>query len=318
MTDSTDDQQDRIDAEAAEWVIRLGGGKLTPEEKRAFATWRLASSLHEAAFQRASSLWSDLDVGSREKKARHRRTATHVTSAGIAGLFVLGLGIGTGWVEPGRWLADYTTPVGEIRTVHLADGSMAVMDSHTALSVRYTASERRIVLIGGEAYFTVAPVTVDERRPFVVESAGGTSTALGTEFMVAREGAGVDTTVTEHSVRVATRDVGTLHRSVIVEEGQSVHYGRDGTLGTPVSVPAASMTAWRNGQLVFDNATLSDVIGRLNHYRRGRIMLMSSGLGARRVSGVFSCTDTDGAVTAITRQLALRSVSVGGLATVIY
>ncbi|GCE82675.1 FecR family protein [Komagataeibacter diospyri] len=318
MTDSTDDQQDRIDTEAAEWVIRLGGGKLNPEEKQAFATWRSASPLHEAAFQRASSLWSDLDVGSREKKARHRRTATHVTTAGIAGLFVLGLGIGTGWVEPGRWLADYTTPVGEIHTVHLADGSTAVMDSHTALSVRYTASERRIVLIDGDAWFRVAPLGATEHRPFVIEAVRGTSTALGTQFMVERDPDGVRTTVTEHSVRVVTRPPDGLTHSVVVAEGQSVRYGRDGSLDTPQAAPIAAITAWRSGQLVFDNEPLSEVIARLNRYRQARIMLMGARLRDRRVSGVFSCSDIDGAVSSITRQLALRSVSVAGLATIIY
>ncbi|NHN89495.1 FecR family protein [Acetobacter conturbans] len=317
MTDTTDDQQDRIDAEAAEWVIRRGGSKLTLEEQQAFDTWRSASSLHDAAFRRASGLWSDLDVGGREKKAHHRRASTHVTAAGMAGLFVLGLGIGAGWVEPARWFADYTTGRGEIRTVQLDDGSIAELDSHAALSIRYSANERRVLLIGGEAYFTVAPVTGDEHRPFVVEAAGGTSTALGTQFMVAREGSDVDTTVTEHNVRVTAQDRSSRLRSVIVSEGQKVHYDRDG-LGGPHEVPTAILTAWRTGQIVFDNEPLSGVIDRLNRYRHGRIVLAKRSLVNRRVSGVFACADVESALTTISQELHLKTISVGGLVTVIY
>lgn len=317
MTDILDDRQDTIEAEAAEWVIRLGGGKLAPLEQQAFARWRAASPQHEKAFQRASKLWGDLDLGTREKQARRRRVITHATTGGMAGLFVLGLCIGVGWVEPARWLADYTTDTGEIRTVQFDDGSSAVLDSHAALTVRYTAHERRVVLVEGEAYFTVAPVTGPESRPFVVEAAGGTSTALGTQFMVARDGASVDTTVVEHSVRVAAHGHNGAPQSVIVSEGQRVHYGQNG-LNIPLEAPVVALTAWRNGQIVFDNEPLASVIGRLNRYRHGRILLANRRLADRRVSGVFTCADVERALATISQELRVKSVSIGRLVTVIY
>lgn len=314
---TTQDQQNRAEEEAAQWVIRLGGGSLSAQEQRDLDAWRAASVSHEAAFLRASVLWSDLDLGGREKKARYRRVAMQVATAGLAGLCVLGGGVGTGWVEPARWFADYTTSKGEIRTVRLEDGSSAVLDSHAAINIRYTAQERRVVLLGGQAYFTVAPVAGGEHRPFVVQAANGGATALGTQFMVTREGRGVDTTVTEHSVRVTAWPHGTDPQSVIVPQGQSIHYDQDG-IGHPHQVAAATVTAWRMGQLVFDNAPLSAVIEQLNRYRRGRIVLVRRGLATRRVSGVFACADVGSATATITRELGVKTLSVGGLITLMY
>ncbi len=318
MSETAKDRQDRIDDEAAEWVIRLGGPPLTSDEKRAFDTWRSASPEHDAAYSRASALWSDLDVGTRQKRATRRRNATIGATIGVIGLVFLFTQGDLEWLGLDRWRADYTTATGEIRTVSLPDGSTAQLDSHTALAIHYGAAERRIVLIDGDAWFRVAPLDAMEHRPFVVEASHGTSTALGTQFMVEREPDSVRTTVTEHSVRVVTRTPDGLTHSVVVGVGRSVRYRRDGSLQTLQAAPVEAMTAWRSGQLVFDNAALSDVIARLNRYRRGRIMLMGARLRDRRVSGVFSCSDIDGAVFSITRQLTVRSVSVAGLATIIY
>lgn len=318
MTETVDDRQDRIDGEAAAWVIRQGGAPLTIEEQRAFAAWRAASSDHEEAFYRASSLWSDLDVGTRQKQVTRRRQIGTGVALGVVCLTILATQSDGGGLNLDRWRADYTTATGEIRTVSLPDGSTAQLDSHTALAIHYGTAERRIVLIDGDAWFKVAALSATEHRPFVVEARHGTSTALGTQFMVERDPAGVRTTVTEHSVWVVTRTPDGLIHSVEVAEGQSVRYSRNGALDTPQATPVDAMTAWRSGQLVFDNEPLSEVIARLNRYRRGRIMLMGARLRDRRVSGVFSCSDIDGAVSSITQQLALRSVSVAGLATIIY
>jgi len=314
MTDNTDDQLDRINMEAAEWVIRHGGGQLTLEEQQSFEIWRSVSPLHAAAFCRASSLWSDLDVGGSKKGTQHRKTAKHVAATGM---FVLVLGIGVSWLEPARWFADYTTRTGEIRTVQFNDGSLAELDTHAALSLRYTANERRVIVVGGQAYFAVAPVSGTEHRPFVVDAAGGTVTALGTQFMVARDGSDVDTIVTEHTVRVAKENHEGILRSVVVSKGQSVHFDRSG-LHEPHAVSTATLTAWRTGQLVFDNVPLSDVIARLNRYRHGRIVLAKRSLATLRVSGVFACENIGGALTTISQELHVKTISAGTLVTVIY
>ena len=86
-----------------------------------------------------------------------------------------------------RMQADYITAKGEVRTVHLADGSKVELDSASAIRLDYDGVQRRISLLQGSAIFDVAPRVGQETRPFVVQSAGGQTRALGTRFVVARE-----------------------------------------------------------------------------------------------------------------------------------
>lgn len=104
---------------------------------------------------------------------------------------VLSLVLAVGWVSGPTMLlqmqADYRTGAGEIRTVQLADGSSVELDASSAISIDYDTRERRIRLLAGSAVFDVAPMGEAETRPFVVQSAGGRTRALGTQFVIGRE-----------------------------------------------------------------------------------------------------------------------------------
>jgi transmembrane sensor len=71
-------------------------------------------------------------------------------------------------------------------------------------------------------------------------------------------------------------------------------------------------TAWRVGQLVYKDRPLIEVIGELNRYRGGRIVLRDKGLASRRVSGVVHLDRIDGALTNFARSLDVRLVRVPG------
>src|SRR5262249_25581647 len=133
------------------------------------------------------------------------------------------LWMGDPWVA---LLADQRTAVGERRTVGLADGSAVELGPSTAMTLQFSAAERRVTLLSGEAYFVVAPMRGGEVRPFVVAAEGGTARALGTRFMVDRLRDGVEVVVDEHQVAVALGDEGSL--PVVLSPGQSVRYSRMG------------------------------------------------------------------------------------------
>ena len=71
----------------------------------------------------------------------------------------------------GDLLADHRTGTGEQKRVTLADGSVVELNTRTSLSVHFTATQRRLDLIDGEACFSVAS---DTQRPFIVAAAKGT------------------------------------------------------------------------------------------------------------------------------------------------
>ena len=79
--------------------------------------------------------------------------------------------------------SDAMTATGEQRTMTLADGSQVQLNTDSAISIDYQPDRRIVHVLKGEAAFSVAR---DPRRPFSVEAKGGSTTALGTRFIVDR------------------------------------------------------------------------------------------------------------------------------------
>ena len=59
---------------------------------------------------------------------------------------------------------------------------------------------------------------------------------------------------------------------------------------TPVDVGAA--TAWQQGQIVFDQESLTRVVEQFNRYAPAPITIVAPELGERKISGSFQASDT--------------------------
>lgn len=323
---SVDERADEIGQRAAEWIARLDGGPLDEDEKRALRLWLEADPDHRAAFDEAGSTWRDLSLLRHDPgplrdllpKRRRRSAAQWAARIGVvAGLLLVAAGIARFQIgDP--WLlaaADHRTAPGEVRAVTLPDGSVAELGPASAIALRFDAAERRVKLLAGEVFFAALPRTAAERRPFVVEAGGGTTTALGTQFVVEQDTGGVDVLAVEHQVTVALEQGG---QSIVLSPGQEVGYGGTTGLG-PVRVrDVAVATAWRRGMLVFSGARLGHVVETLNRYRRGRIIILDQALADRRVSGVFAANDLGDAIETITAELGIGSKSIYPFVTVLY
>lgn len=194
-------QQHSITEVAAEWAVRLHAGALTDQEQAELRHWIACDSRHEAALRFAEQTWAALGEVHKDEAVHRQRPSAAVLPvrrssrrrpwqrAAAVALVVVAAGVG--WVRgPEAWLrlqADYVTQKGEVRTVHLADGSTVQLDSASAIRLDYDGVQRRISLLQGSAIFDVAPMVGKETRPFVVQSAGGQTRALGTRFVVDRE-----------------------------------------------------------------------------------------------------------------------------------
>ncbi|MCB4767890.1 FecR family protein [Ancylobacter sp. Lp-2] len=316
-----------VEQRAAEWVARLDGSPLSDGEKGALRAWLGADPEHRAAFEEASATWRELgalrhDPGPLRTVLTPPRQASAARKAvrigALVGLLVLAAGaarfqFGDPWL---MLAADYRTAPGELRTISLPDGSTVELGPSSAIALAYGEDERRVRLLVGEAFFTVAPRAGDESRPFVAEAAGGTTTALGTKFVIEESGDAADVLAVEHQVEVAsgaaTRD------GVVLSPGQEVRYRSDGRIGRIRTRDIATATAWRRGMLVFNGARLGHVVETLNRYRRGRIVILETELAQRRVSGVFPTSDLDDAIDTITTELGIGSRSIYPLITVLY
>jgi transmembrane sensor len=333
-------RQSAIEAKAAEWIIRLGEGPLRDEQRRTLDQWLAECPAHASAFDRARSTWADLGALQAVPGAllddvappRHRSSVGYAgwyqpvrvtmrRAAAVVALLAVGTGFAAFWFGNPLLIleADYRTAPGESRSVTLADGSNVQLATNSALAVHFDRQERRITVLSGEAYFTIAPMQGTETRPFVVEAANGTAKALGTQFMVDHEGDETQVVVAEHQVQVSATTPGRSEASsVVLSPNQAVHYDRVFGIGAVTQTDLDQATAWRRGRLVFDKVSLADVIAQLNRFRRGRIVIADADLARRSVSGVFEIADLNAALATIARELGLRTAALPPFVTVLY
>ncbi|TNE62566.1 MAG: DUF4880 domain-containing protein, partial [Alphaproteobacteria bacterium] len=214
---------------AADYYLALQDGTMTATGLQDWQLWLAASDEHRRAFARLESLWgvlADVPAEMLEPAATVENTAPADAAPARAGASVLGLVAPAGKARVSRirtaaWMtgmaasvaavflagylmfasapgADLPAPIsfatghGDGRVVNLADGSIVELGPDSKLSVDYSSDERRLSLETGQAVFTVAK---NPRRPFVVEAAGGSVTAIGTVFNVRRHAADVEVRV---------------------------------------------------------------------------------------------------------------------------
>lgn len=325
-------QQHSITEAAADWAVRLHAGALTDQEQAELQHWIACDSRHESALRFAEQTWAALgEVHKDEPVHRQRRPSATLPvrrakrrrpwqrAAAVALVVVVA---GVGWVRGPdallRMQADYVTQKGEVRTVHLADGSTVELNSASAIRLDYDGIQRRISLLQGSAIFDVAPMAGEETRPFVVQSAAGQTRALGTRFVVQREGdrqAWVG--VLQHSVEVSLQAApkkGPSER--VLKEGQAARYSPQNGVISLDQFDVDRATSWRRGVLIFDRQPLTNVIEQLNRYRPGRVVLADSDLGDREVSGVFRLDMLDTALATLTQELQVQRLDLAGLSLI--
>ena len=297
---------------AADWIVRRDAGELPADDELAFRDW-LSEPAHRRAFERLEALWSLMDGDpapslpalpasrrtifrrKRGSAAAPARGARRWTGAAVAASIALVAFASFGdW--PTRLRADYATGVGERRVLTLEDGSRVTLGSSSAIAHDFSGSRRKVSLLEGSAFFEVAP---DCSRPFTVEAAGGSATALGTAFAVRERDGTAELVVTEHRVRVIGGG-----RSGIVDEGQRVDFGAE-KLGA-IEAAGNGATAWTRGQLVVVNRPLREVVVEIARYRHGYLAVAGPAADVK-VSGVYDLDHPLAAVASIEHSLNLRS-----------
>jgi len=321
ITDNRDSSL--IEKEAVAWFTRING-KPTRREKQDFAQWLELSSQHCAAYEEVSALW--LDIGAVAKNAatntntdldlpmkkienfRRNKWNSKTGAVIVSGLSVFVLGTWM-WINDPNIIqnltADYSTSKGERRLVTLQDGSTILMNADSAFDADISSNARSIHLLRGSASFTVQK----NGAPFVVRAGNGEARVLGTQFdVIMNENDNVTVTLAEGSVEVSAIDEA---QKVVLQPGESVEYDKVG-LGSVEKVDIAERMAWHEGRLIFENARLGDVLSQIERYRDGRIVVLSSVLKNKRVSGNISLDKTAATLEAMQTSVGFPMTSLVG------
>ncbi|NUU38384.1 FecR family protein [Pseudomonas sp. C2B4] len=310
--------QTTVRDEAARWFVRFQEPAVDVEAYRQFDTWLNEHPQHRNEFESLQGLWkaADLVPAARlralceEAPARSKRRPIMRYAVAASVLAVaLGLGLFSGLNRPSPYTAEFSTGLGERRQVALPDGSVVDLDSRSRLQVRFEKNRRGIELIEGEAMFSVQH---DTSRPFIVETGSGKVTVTGTRFDVRRGSADTRVVVEQGTVKVQGRSAAD-DDFVSLTAGLGTHVDAHGKVAAAYTVNPAEMTAWRNGKLVFNNASLADVAEQVSRYREKPLKVGNAAVGNLRLTSVFKSDNTEALLKALPNILpvAVRTLDDG-------
>ncbi len=299
-------------AEAAAWMARLRGPQRTQEVERGFRRWLQASREHEQAFEALSERLEVVERLRTKTLAQHWRQPIAVqrqrwTQAVAAAALIAAVILGILFYPH---LRAISTEVGEQRTLVLEDGSRIYLNTSSKVRVDYDEHRRRIELSRGEALFEVAK---DKKRPFVVVAGDKQVRALGTTFVVRQDANALAITLVEGQVEVASVLAENAERETptLLTPGQRITLKSD---APPVlDVPAIEkVTAWRQGQVAFDDVTLAEAIHEMNRYSSVKLMVKEPKAGAVRVGGYFRMGDSASFARAVAQNYGFQVIERDG------
>ncbi|KVH79494.1 iron dicitrate transport regulator FecR [Burkholderia cepacia] len=281
---------------AVEWWVDRQAGRTGEAFDAALARWRAEDPAHDAAWrhietmqQRLGGLTAGLDPQAAHAALLSPRAGRR--RAAVKALAVLLFAGGAAWMaEPARraaiWPADLRTAIGERRTVTLADRTVVVLDTDTALDVRFDAAARGLRLLRGTIMVTSGHDDRVPARPLVVATAQGELRPLGTRFAVRQRDGATRVEVFAGAVRVQPDDAAAGAR--VIAAGEGADFTRD-AIG--VSAPLdAYASAWTGGMLVASRMRLADLVAELDRYRRGSLRC-DAAVADLRVSGTYPLDD---------------------------
>jgi transmembrane sensor len=308
-----------IEEIAAQWILRQDEGSWTAADEERLEAWLEESVLHRVAFIRLNTVWQEtprlkalgagLPKGAVPPPGNFKAAASRSTADPEARS---GHGYIRGWK---RWaalaasvalalfgasyllLSDvsaanyYSTPIGGLATVPLADGSTLSLNTATRIRVSLGKRERRVDLESGEAYFVVAK---DNARPFVIYVGTKQVKAMGTEFSVRRASDDLQVYVTVGRVLLTTSPQDAAAGSVSLEAGmmaRTMNYEIRVSHSTPTQLEDA--LSWRTGFVTFHNTPLSDAVAEFNRYRVRKIVIGDLSLASLRIDGKFRSGNAD-------------------------
>ena len=164
--------------------------------------------------------------------------------------------------EPGAVVSNLvqkSNPLG-VKSRHiLPDGSTVYLNAASSIEYPKTfGADARVVQLQGEAFFQVAK---DANRPFRVLSEEFEVVVLGTTFNVNANLQSPEVALVEGKVKVMT---GLPDHSLELAPGQMAIFDKDENTLTATTFDAAYITGWKDGYLIFKDATLDEVIEKLH------------------------------------------------------
>ena len=157
---------------------------------------------------------------------------------------------------------ELRVPTGGEYQLVLSDGTKVWLNSQTNLRFPVEFGDKeRTVYLEGEAYFEVSR---DEKRPFYVRMSKEVNVeVLGTSFNVRAYGdeANIETVLEKGCVRMFRK-----RQDIVLKPGMRAIYSKKDKSIEADMVDTELYTAWRNGQYVFQDETVENILYKLSRW----------------------------------------------------
>jgi transmembrane sensor len=309
---------------ASDWFARLHGGDATPQDHMEHEAWLSASPENRRSYEFVVESCALATQGAARRVAANDPILAHVADVprareprrikGRSLGWTLAASVATALVLGATYMErsgpkQYQTATGERRSITLEDGSVAVLNAASRITVRFRRDERRIELEQGEALFTV---TKNPTRPFRVHAADRTVQAVGTKFEVDRHEAAVDVAVNEGIVAVSAPDTEPgvptgAHAAARLRQGQAITYVSGGSIQDSRAIAPEQVGAWQSGLLIYEHAPFSWVVGDLGRQFKGNITVEDAQLASMPVSLTLKLHDRETTIRTLEKILPIRA-----------
>lgn len=287
-------------AEAAAWLARLRAEHRTRDDEARFRQWLAADPVNAERFEHVATIWDDMDAlrdFPRSEPAPRRLISRRKMLAGSLAVFSVG-GLGLQWSIATAGV--YTTARGEQRRLTLEDGSRLLLNTDTALKVRFDTEQRRIELRRGQALFEVSA----DPRPFSVNAGEHDLTVRRGRFDMRREENQLSVVAIEG---VATLAEASVAKRTAVQIGVGERVRVDADRHVEHDRPDLNdMLAWQSGHAAFRGEPLARVVTEMNRYSERELVLMDERASALRISGVYRVGDNSAFARSLARLLPIR------------
>lgn len=306
---------------AADWISRRNEG-LSDDSKIELQRWLDHSEQNKTVFESLDLTWKLLgdperrgrtddilrQLQIRQRRRRVRRRAWVGSSLAMASILTF------------IFIPKSPSPVDQQMTPTmvrrpdvqiLVDGTRVELNAGAQITSAFTAKERTVHLLRGEALFEV---TEDAARPFVVTAGDIQVRAVGTAFSVRYDPTRVDVLVTKGKVAVeqAGSSVGQSplylgagdKAALSADTGQSL---LESEITTMTDGAIAAALAWRGDRIEFTGTPLSKAVTLFNHQNSLQIKISGAVLSKHRISGVFWVNDPEGFIRLLETGLGVSS-----------
>lgn len=252
-------------------------------------------------FQQLSALTAPVPQPARRRTLLRRVITVSAAAAAVAAAIVL-------LYHPGRqkpMLTAVSTGYGSMKKVTLPDGTIVTLNANSTLQYDSAGWQpgSREAWIDGQAFFDVAP---DAAGKFMVHAGDKlTVQVLGTRFNVAARTKGVQVVLNSGKVKIGLQGNSNAH-TLMLQPGEMAYYNPgDGQLFRQ-SADTLQLTAWKDNQKVFRDATLADIATFIEEQFGAEVTFAAPQLSHLQFTGTTPANDLDVLLNILTKSLDIR------------